>query len=416
MEDVDIPRYFLCPISLQIMKDPVTAITGITYDRESIEKWLMAAKDIPTCPVSMQPLPRDYDLTPNYTLLRLIQSWCTSKAKMGVDQIPTPKTLLSKADIVSLIKDLDDPLKCVKALKRMEGLASENERNVGCGLRNTRCMEEAGVNKAMCSFIIGCFKGGKTTGLEEALRLLYTVLSSSEDFKIFVKENYDFIDSLTWVLDCNEIDNQVGVKTHAMLILNKTVEIASTILLERLNPDFFKRIVGLLRDHKKCSQQTTKSALQVLIDLCRWGRNRTKIVEANAVFELIEMELEKPEKRITELILTLLAQLCSCADGRAQFTKHAGGIGMLAKRILRVSPVSDDSALHILDLIAKFSAKDEVLMEMLSVGVVSKLCMVMQADCATNLKNKARGILRLHSKVWNNSPCIAVYLLTRYPR
>ncbi|KAL0337060.1 UNVERIFIED_CONTAM: E3 ubiquitin-protein ligase PUB23 [Sesamum calycinum] len=36
MENIEVPEYFICPISLQIMKDPVTAVSGITYDRESI--------------------------------------------------------------------------------------------------------------------------------------------------------------------------------------------------------------------------------------------------------------------------------------------------------------------------------------------------------------------------------------------
>jgi hypothetical protein len=71
MDDIEVPYYFICPISLQIMKDPVTAITGITYDRESIEHWLFISKNT-TCPVTKQPLPRDSGLTPNHTLRRLI--------------------------------------------------------------------------------------------------------------------------------------------------------------------------------------------------------------------------------------------------------------------------------------------------------------------------------------------------------
>ena len=143
-----------------------------------------------------------------------------------------------------------------------------------------------------------------------------------------------------------------------------------------------------------------------------------QILEAGAVFELVELELElkKPEKHTTELIFGLLAHLCACADGRAQLLKHAGGIAMVAKRILRVSQVTDNRALHIFTLVSKFSATNEVLMEMLRVGAVSKLCMVLQADSDKYLKGKAREVLRLHSHVLNNSPCIAVYLLTKDPR
>ena len=36
----DIPKEFICPISLEIMKDPVIMSDGQTYDRESITKAL----------------------------------------------------------------------------------------------------------------------------------------------------------------------------------------------------------------------------------------------------------------------------------------------------------------------------------------------------------------------------------------
>jgi len=408
MADIEIPEYFLCPISLQILKDPVTTITGITYERESIEQWLKTAQGNPTCPVTKQPLPGDSELIPNHTLRRLIQSWCTLNAIDGIDRIPTPKSPIKKSQVLRLIKDLDVPdHSCTKALMKLEALAAENERN-------RTCMVEAGVAKAMVLFIIKCFKEGKTTGLEEGLRILYLIWNQSQEIKLLVRENQEFIDSLTWTLRC-KIDNHVDVKTHAMLVLHKTICVVCQELLERLKVDFFKEIVTrVLR--KRISKLAIKSALLVLTEVCFGGRNRMKIVEANAVFELIELELEKPERNITELIFNLLAQLCSCAAGREQFLKHAGSIALLSKRVLRVSPATDDRAVHILDSISKFSAGDEAVLEMLRVGAVSKLlCMLIQADCAPYLKKKARGILRLHSNTWNNSPCIAVDLLTRYP-
>lgn len=406
--EIEIPLYFLCPISLQIMKDPVTAITGITYDRESIEHWLKKSKDTPNCPVTKQPLPKHSDLTPNHTLRRLIQAWCTSNAANGVDLVPTPRAPLCKKQLRKLIMDLDLSLNsCSKAaMESMESLAVESERN-------RQCMVEVGVEKAMISWITRCFNQCETVGLEQALRILYLVSNSSEQIKSLTKDNQDFMNSIIWILGL-DLDNHVLVKTTTMSILHRSISACSASFLERLKLDFFKGIVRILKE--KVSQQATKSAILVLIEACPWGRNRTRIVESNAVFELIELELQKPERQITELIFHLLSKLCSCADGRAQFLKHAGSIAMLAKRTLRVSPATDDRAVHILGLIARFSATDEVLVEMLRVGAVSKLCMVIQADCAAYLKEKARDILRLHSNVWNNSPCIAVYLLTRYPR
>ncbi|KAK4790067.1 hypothetical protein SAY86_017371 [Trapa natans] len=418
-QDIEVPHYFVCPISLHIMKDPVTAVTGITYDRDSIERWLAKSRvaATATCPVTKQPLPRDSFLTPNHTLRRLIQAWCVTNAKNGVDRIPTPKAPLDAARVLRLVRDLQVEGLCLRTLKRLEELGLENERN-------RRCMAEAGVAEAMVPLIIK-FSRENDDGLGESLRIFnWTWTSGCSELKLLVQENNILVDSLSWIL---QNSNNMTVKSSAMAALKHVVEVANATLLDRLKPDTFKAIVNAVREVRNktttpLTQQLApagalvKSALKVFIDASPWGRNRQKIVEAGAVFELIELELEKPEqKRVSELIFDLLEQLCSCADGREQLLGHAGGIAMLAKRTLRVSPAVDERTVQIMAMVLQFSASKEVLMEMLKVGAVSKLCMVMQADCPISLKNKARSILRMHSSVWNNSPCITVYLLTRHP-
>lgn len=102
-EEIEIPNYFLCPISLEIMEDPVTAVTGITYDRQSIVQWL---EKVPSCPVTKQPLHLDSDLTPNHTLRRLVQHWCVENAMRGIVEIPTPRAPPGKLNVVDEIKNL----------------------------------------------------------------------------------------------------------------------------------------------------------------------------------------------------------------------------------------------------------------------------------------------------------------------
>ncbi|CAH2064100.1 unnamed protein product [Thlaspi arvense] len=70
-----IPEYFRCPISLELMKDPVIVSTGQTYERSSIQKWLDAGHK--TCPKSQETLLHS-GLTPNYVLKSLIALWCES--------------------------------------------------------------------------------------------------------------------------------------------------------------------------------------------------------------------------------------------------------------------------------------------------------------------------------------------------
>ncbi|PPD73506.1 hypothetical protein GOBAR_DD29563 [Gossypium barbadense] len=408
MEDIDVevPKYFICPISLQIMRDPVTAITGITYDRESIEQWLLKGKST-NCPVTQQPLPTVSDLTPNHTLRRLIQAWCNENASLGVDRIPTPKPSIDKFHFLKLIKQLQHPDSKMKALKELDLLAVKNERN-------RKYMVEAGVPKAMLSFIVNCFKEDCVSGLEEALSVLFLIRIPSAEANLLPKQNDQIIKSLIWVLGC-EFNTQVMAKSHAVSALKSIIETASSVVLERLEPKFFEMIVGVLKQcTTRITQQGINSALHVLLDACPWGRNLLMMVESGAVSALIELELGSPEKRTTELILGILFHLCSCADGRAEFLRHKGGIAVVTKRIMRVSPAADDRAVLILSLISKFSATSWVVHEMLEVGTVTKLCMLLQLDCATYLKEKTMEILRSHSDDWLKFPCIDKTVLTRF--
>lgn len=70
-----IPDDFRCPISLELMKDPVIVSTGQTYERSCIQKWLEAGHK--TCPKTQQTLMHTA-LTPNYVLKSLIALWCES--------------------------------------------------------------------------------------------------------------------------------------------------------------------------------------------------------------------------------------------------------------------------------------------------------------------------------------------------
>ncbi|KAA3458712.1 U-box domain-containing protein 3-like isoform X1 [Gossypium australe] len=68
-----IPPGFLCPLSLELMLDPVFVASGQTYDRASIQKWLDSGLTI--CPKTRQTLAHK-NLIPNYTVKAMITSWC----------------------------------------------------------------------------------------------------------------------------------------------------------------------------------------------------------------------------------------------------------------------------------------------------------------------------------------------------
>lgn len=65
------PSTFVCPITQEIMLDPVVASDGFTYEREAIAGWIASHN---TSPMTNLPLESSH-LTPNRTLRTMIKDW-----------------------------------------------------------------------------------------------------------------------------------------------------------------------------------------------------------------------------------------------------------------------------------------------------------------------------------------------------
>jgi hypothetical protein len=75
-----IPRGFMCPVTLELMKDPVLAADGHSYERRAIEQWLMTKN---TSPVTNLELP-NHSLVPNFALRAAIEEYLArSKERDG---------------------------------------------------------------------------------------------------------------------------------------------------------------------------------------------------------------------------------------------------------------------------------------------------------------------------------------------
>ncbi|GFZ18803.1 RING/U-box superfamily protein with ARM repeat domain-containing protein [Actinidia rufa] len=72
---VPVPADFCCPLSLELMTDPVIVASGQTYERAFIRKWIDLGLSV--CPKTRQTLAHT-NLIPNYTVKALIANWCES--------------------------------------------------------------------------------------------------------------------------------------------------------------------------------------------------------------------------------------------------------------------------------------------------------------------------------------------------
>ena len=80
-----VPHHFLCPITQDVMADPVKTVDGMTYDRPAIERWLQIAQ---TSPLTGLPLP-SLELTPHGALRAQIEEFVDQHlAAATASQVP----------------------------------------------------------------------------------------------------------------------------------------------------------------------------------------------------------------------------------------------------------------------------------------------------------------------------------------
>ncbi|XP_061364891.1 U-box domain-containing protein 4-like isoform X2 [Gastrolobium bilobum] len=92
---VPVPADFCCPLSLELMIDPVIVASGQTYERAFIKNWIDLGLTV--CPKTRQTLAHT-NLIPNYTVKALIANWCEATNVKLVG--PTQSTNLNQAPVL----------------------------------------------------------------------------------------------------------------------------------------------------------------------------------------------------------------------------------------------------------------------------------------------------------------------------
>ena len=72
VSELTVPSNFICPLTLEIMKDPLISRHGQSYERRAIMEWIHQGNA--TCPMTRQPL-RLSGLITNHALKKQIEQW-----------------------------------------------------------------------------------------------------------------------------------------------------------------------------------------------------------------------------------------------------------------------------------------------------------------------------------------------------
>nr|XP_043634934.1 U-box domain-containing protein 21 [Erigeron canadensis] len=401
--ELTIPSHFRCPISLDLMKDPVTLSTGITYDRESIEKWIQDGNQ--TCPVTNQVL-TNFDQIPNHMIRRMIQDWCVENRSHGVERIPTPRTPLTSFDIMEICSKMTvsaskgDEKRCLALVDKVNFWAKESEHN-------------------------------KTLIKDNGLG--YVLASSFDSFSSLSFEKHEYILSeiiylLTWMFPLGiEGRSKLGSKSslHCLIWLLSR----DNLLLKKSCAQILKELLSTDPSHVnnlidiECLPQTLinlintpdshsskKSSFSIIYHIISTPLGFNKFSSSFLELGLVELSLEalvEADKGLSEMALGVINCISDSNQGMEIVQKHALSVPLIVKKILRVSSLATDFCISMLwKLISNnIGDKSGLIIEALQVGVFQKLLLMLQVNCGEETKMKATEMLKLMNQYKNKLDC-----------
>merc|ERR1719183_3251588 len=86
----ELPSRFVCPISLEVMADPVMCRNGHNFERDALAAWVRGHGSCPTCRVE---IPTVADLYPNLALRENIAEWWAECAPREEESGSTPSAV-----------------------------------------------------------------------------------------------------------------------------------------------------------------------------------------------------------------------------------------------------------------------------------------------------------------------------------
>ncbi|KAH9325201.1 hypothetical protein KI387_005379, partial [Taxus chinensis] len=329
-----IPDDFRCPISLELMKDPVIVATGQTYERACIQKWLDSGHR--TCPKTQQVLPHIV-LTPNYVLRSLIAQWCESN---GIE-LPKRSSSSRCGKSCGSVSDNSGDRAIVDGLLQKLSSGTLDEQRAAAGeLRllakrnadNRICIAEAGAIPLLVNLL--STEDGRTQEHAVTALLNLSIYENNKGTIVMAGAIAPIVEVLkNGSMEARE--NAAATLFSLSVVDENKVTIGASGAIPAL--------VGLLREG---SQRGKKDAATALFNLSIYQGNKAKAVRAGVVVPLMQL-LVDPTAGMVDEALAILAILASHQEGKIAIG-NADAIPILVDIIRSGSPRNRENAAAVL--------------------------------------------------------------------
>ncbi|XP_028784721.1 U-box domain-containing protein 21 [Neltuma alba] len=399
--EVVVPTHFRCPITLDLMRDPVTLSTGITYDRDSIEKWVESGNR--TCPVTNQPL-ISFDMIPNHAIRRMIQDWCVEHRSHGIERIPTPRIPVTQYEVSEICTKImsatqrGDDSKCQQLVDKIKIWGRESERNKKCIVQNGAATALA---NAFSSFSNASIE--KNVGLlKDILGILTWVLPKGQEGYAQIQtqsllSSEASLRCMVWFLNSKDLSS----RQNAALVL-KQVPIEPLAKTEGA----IEALVKMIKE--PVGPPATKASLKAIFQIVSSSNEKERIIKRCAELGLVTLLLEAlvdGGRGICEKALGVLDCICDYDEGKEVAKANMLTLPLVVKKILRVSGLASDFGVSILWKLCDKMDEDTV-KEALQAGAFQKVLVLLQVGCEERTKGKATDLLKLLNAYKNTVECV----------
>ncbi|KAI3452751.1 hypothetical protein Pfo_009414 [Paulownia fortunei] len=293
------PDDFRCPITLEIMADPVTISTGHTYDRSSILKWFRSGNH--TCPKTGERL-ICVDLVPNHALKRLIKQYCHQDGILFAESGGQNRDLTrSSAGAGSVAAEQAMTLLATFLVGRLVAGTNEEQNKASYEIRlltktsifYRSCLVEADAIPPLLNLLSSSNPGAQ----ENAMAALLNLSKYSKSKKIVVENG-----GLDLIVD-------VLQGAGALFYLASVEEYRKTI--GRI-PGAVPGLMDLLRDG---TDRGKKNALITILGLLMYPENHWRVLAAGLVLLLVNLLTSSEREDLITDSLAVLATLAEKLDG-----------------------------------------------------------------------------------------------------
>ncbi|XP_004489855.1 U-box domain-containing protein 19 [Cicer arietinum] len=337
---------FLCPITLELMSDPVTIETGHTYDRSSILKWFRSGNAI--CPKTGKSLD-SIELVPNLVLKRLIHQYCNVKG------IPFADSGRRNHDIARTVQTGSDAAE--GAMKLLAGFLCESLENGNVEHKNHAAFEIRVLTKTSI-FSRSCLVEAGSVPL--LLLLLASSDSSAQENSIaallnlskYSKSRSEMVENWGLEMIVGVLNKGVTIeaKQHAAAVLFYLATNADHGNLIGQEPEAIPSLINLIKDG---TDRSIKNGLVAIFGLLRHHENQKKLLAAEAIPLLVNILKASEKEDIITDSLAILATLAEKSDGTMEILQF--GALHVAVEVMSSSTTSRFGKEHCVSLLLSLS-------------------------------------------------------------